>query len=282
MRAALALLRACHPEPTAAVTLVVTALAISAGRGLGAAWVGVAVLAGQLSVGWSNDYLDRERDRSTGRADKPLVGRAVAPRVVGAAAVIAVAACVPLSLASGPRAAAAHLAGVAAAWAYNLGAKRTLLSPVPYAVGFGLLPAFVTLGLPGHPWPAWWALATGALLGMGAHFANVLPDLPGDLATGIRGLPHRLGETGSRLLSAGLLVVGTVLLVIAPPGPPGALGTAGLVVVVAVVVAGVAVRARARDGRDGSGYRSRYAFLVAILVAALDVVLLVAQGSRIH
>lgn len=284
-----ALVRACHPEPTAAVTLVVTALAVSAGRGFGATWVGAAVLCGQLSIGWSNDYLDLGRDRRIGRADKPLASGAVPARLVGAAALCALLACVPLSLVSGWRAGTAHLVGVAAAWAYNLGMKGTPLSPVPYAVGFGLLPAFVTLGLPGHPWPAWWAVATGALLGVGAHFANVLPDLPGDLATGVRGLPHRLGDLPSRMLSAGLLVIATVLLIVAPPGRAGPLGLAGLAAVVAIVVVGVAirrrgvgVRRRGENAHDGNGYRSRSAFLVTILVAVLDVVLLVAQGSRIH
>ena len=53
------LLRACHLQPTLAVTAISTALALSVGRGVGALAVLFAVLAGQLSVGWSNDYLDR-------------------------------------------------------------------------------------------------------------------------------------------------------------------------------------------------------------------------------
>ena len=35
--------------------------------------VAAAVLAGQLSVGWLNDYLDADRDRAVRRADKPVV-----------------------------------------------------------------------------------------------------------------------------------------------------------------------------------------------------------------
>ena len=95
----------------------------------------------------------------------------------------------PLSLLSGWRAAAVHLVAVLLAWGYDLGLKSTVWSVVPYTVSFGLLPAFVTLGLPGAPWPPWWATAAGALLGAGAHFANVLPDLDDDLATGVLGLP---------------------------------------------------------------------------------------------
>ena len=64
---------------------------------------------------------------------------------------------------------------------------------VPYVVCFGLLPVFVVLGCPGTPAPPWWLPVAGGLLGAGAHFANVLPDLDDDAATGVRGLPHRLG-----------------------------------------------------------------------------------------
>ena len=66
------LLRSCHPEPTAAVTLMITALAVTAGHSAGAVvLIGLAVLAGQLSIGWLNDLLDAERDRAVGRPDKP-------------------------------------------------------------------------------------------------------------------------------------------------------------------------------------------------------------------
>src|SRR5262245_47073349 len=59
VRAILGMIKACHAEPTAAVTLVSVLLALAAGRGAGgAAEVGVTVLATQLSVGWSNDWLD--------------------------------------------------------------------------------------------------------------------------------------------------------------------------------------------------------------------------------
>jgi len=38
-----------------AVTVIATALAVAVGRGWGSVWVALAVLTGQLSVGWSND-----------------------------------------------------------------------------------------------------------------------------------------------------------------------------------------------------------------------------------
>ncbi|HEY3262440.1 MAG TPA: hypothetical protein VGJ95_19605, partial [Pseudonocardiaceae bacterium] len=51
-----ALLRASHPEPSAAVTLAAVALAAATGRDPpGQVAVAAAVLAGQLSIGWLND-----------------------------------------------------------------------------------------------------------------------------------------------------------------------------------------------------------------------------------
>ena len=81
----------------------------------------------------------------------------------------------------------------------------------------------MTLGLPGAPWPAWWAVLAAALLGVGAHLANVLPDIDGDLATGVRGLPQRLGAATVRALIPVPLLAATCLLVFghAPPGCGG-------------------------------------------------------------
>src|SRR4051794_40530102 len=174
----LPLLAASHPEPAFAVTLVTTALAASAGRNPGGlVATALAVGAGQLSVGWSNDAIDAERDIRAGRRDKPVATGRIALRTVQVAAGVALVASVPLSLLSGWRATVVHLVAVLLAWGYNLGLKSTPVSVVPYTVAFALLPAFVTLGLPGAPAPPWWAVLAGGLLGAGAHFANVLPDL---------------------------------------------------------------------------------------------------------
>ena len=268
-----ALVRACHPEPTAAVTAVAAAVAAAAGRGVaGTIAVAAAVLAGQLSVGWMNDYLDRDRDVRVHRADKPVVAGMLAPATLRTATAVAAVAVVPLSLLSGWFAGSLHLIAVASAWSYNLWLKATVLSVLPYAVSFGLLPAFITAGLPGHPVYGW-LVAAGALLGAGAHFANVLPDIDDDLATGVRGLPQRLGATGSRVAAGTLLAAASLVLAVGPPGPPGPLGIAAVAVaVVAAVGAGVLGR------RPGS----RAAFLGVLVVAAVDVALLVASGSALR
>ncbi len=277
---ALALARSCHPEPTVAVTAMVTALAVTTGRdAVGVALVAAAVLTGQLSIGWLNDHLDAERDRAVGRTDKPVVSGAVSARAVGVAAVVAAVLCVPLSLASGLLAGSLHLVAVAAGLAYDLGLKGTRASVLPYAVCFGLLPVFVVLGAGATP--PWWLPVAGALLGSGAHFANVLPDLDDDLATGVRGLPHRLGAAGSRIAAAGLLLAASVGLVagVLGSGAPGTTDTVPVPLVAAtpVVATAVLVVGFVLGRRRGSRAPFRAVMVVALLVVAL----LVAAGPAL-
>lgn len=266
------LARACHPGPTVAVTALVTALVAASGRdAAGCVLAAAAVLTGQLSVGWCNDAVDAGRDAAAGRSGKPIVAGLVSARAVRAAAVAALVVCVPLSLACGLTAGVAHLVGVAAAWAYNLGLKGTALSWLPYAVGFGMVPAFVAAQQPGGPWPAWWAVAAGALLGCAAHLANVLPDIAGDMATGVRGWPQRIGAERVRALMPLPLVAASLLLVVAPPGPAGAAGWAGLAAVAVCAAAGVLL----------GGRSPRVPFAAAIAAAGVDIALLLANGTGI-
>mgnify|MGYP000032285484 CR=1 FL=1 len=139
-----ALARATHPGPAVAVTTVATLLAVAAGTGPGrAVLVCAAVLAGQASIGWSNDWLDADRDRAVARPDKPVVQGAVAPALLRTAALSSLALAVVLSLLLGVVPGLLLLVLVASGWAYNAGLKRTAASALPYVTGFGALPGGV-------------------------------------------------------------------------------------------------------------------------------------------
>ncbi|MEV0896724.1 UbiA family prenyltransferase [Actinoplanes sp. NPDC049802] len=272
MSRALALLRSSHPEPGAAVTLAMTLLAAGAGhRGSRLLLVALTVAASQLAVGWVNDRLDAERDRRAGRRDKPVASGAVSPRTVGAAGIGAALGVPLLAFDLGLPALLAISVATVSALLYDWPLKNTAFSVVPYLVAFGLLPAFVVLALPGHPAPPVWLVAAGALLGGGAHFANVLPDLADDAATGVRGLPHRIGAAGSQLAAAGLLLGATLTLVLGPPGPPSWTGSAAIAAAVVVLPLGW-YAARRADGRPVALFRA------VIVVALIDVLLLVVNG----
>ncbi|WP_299052245.1 UbiA family prenyltransferase [uncultured Nocardioides sp.] len=269
-----ALLGACHPAPTVAVTLLSGLLAVGAGLDTATVvLVVVTVLAGQLSIGWSNDLLDAARDRQVGRSDKPVArGELSEPTLrtaTGVSLLAAVALPAVVGFVAGPGAAVTGLLVVAGGWAYNLGLKATALSWVPYAVAFGALPAFVLLT--GElAVPAWVPLA-GALLGVGAHVLNVVPDLADDAATGVRGMPHRLADTyGVRWVApvgALLLVIASAVLALGAPVTGVLLG--GLVVAVGGLAATTVMT------------RGRSAFLAAMGIALVDVVLLVVAQGRV-
>ncbi|WP_211348696.1 UbiA family prenyltransferase [Nocardioides litoris] len=260
------LLAAAHGGPAVAVTLLAALLGVAADLGPGrVVGITLAVLAGQLTIGWGNDLLDADRDSAVGRSDKPLATGRLDPGLVRGCLAAAAVAAVALSLVLGWRAGSVHLLLlVGMGHAYNLGLKATAASWVPYAVAFGSLPAVVTLAAPGATWgdwAPWWQCVAGATLGVGAHLLNALPDLADDLATGVRGLPHRLGATGSRVLAALALLAASVATVAGPGGRSWA-AWAALVVVVALL-------AVATTGRG------RWPFRAAVLVALVDVVLLV-------
>ncbi|TDD89225.1 hypothetical protein E1202_12035 [Saccharopolyspora karakumensis] len=262
-------IRASHPVPGLAVTSLVMVLAAGLGLRFGqVVLLGAAVLTGQLSVGWSNDWIDAARDRSVGREDKPVAAGIVPVAGVRLTASAALVATIVLSSLLGPRPAAALLIGLAAAWAYNLGLKATIWSGATYLLAFGALPVAPYAALPGQPWPPWWVPVVSALLGFGAHVANALPDLRADAKTGVRGLPQRLGPQAGVIVMVAALAAASVVLGTAPQVPPTAFtvtaSSAGIVL--AVVTAMIAVRSP----------HSPTAFRFTVVIAVLDVVVLLA------
>jgi 4-hydroxybenzoate polyprenyltransferase len=256
------LVLACHPLPTVAVTGFATAFAAAAGLPAGrVALVAVAVLLGQLSIGWCNDWVDAPRDVAAGRRDKPAATGLVPPRLLGVAAVVALVACAGASLTLGVRAAGAHALTVLGGWSYDLWLKPTVASFVPYAIAFGALPAVATLAAAPPRLPGPGVMAGAALLGLAAHFANTVGDTEADSATGVRGLPQRLGPAVSLRVSAVLVVLAAVALLTAARGA----GPVALVVLVAGALVGAA---GAVLGGDLSA-RGRLAFRLTLVAVGL-------------
>jgi 4-hydroxybenzoate polyprenyltransferase len=269
-----ALALSCHPVPSLGVTALTAGLAALAslpfGRGL---LVTAAVFTGQLSIGWSNDYIDAERDRAVRRSDKPVASGLVAPRIAGIAALVAFIGNLALSAALSWPGGGAVLVITACGWAYNLGVKATVLSWLPYAIAFGMLPAVVTLSASTPRWPAAWTLAAGALLGVAAHLANVLPDLSADAATGIRGLPHRLGAKATALAGALILLAASAVILFGPGGEPGWWRWSSFVA--ALLVAGTAAASAYRDPTSPRFFRA------TILIAAMDLAFFALSGTSL-
>lgn len=271
----LGLARTCHPIPTLGVTAFAAALGWAAGNdAVTCVLLGVAVFFGQLTIGWSNDLLDREADKIVGRQDKPMALDEVSPRTVTRAIMIALAACVAFSFSLGWRAGLVHLFAVACGWAYNLWLKGTWASAVPYALAFGSLPCVATLALDEPRWPGAWAVGAGALLGIAANLTNAVPDLERDSISGFRGLASRLGAYPSVVISAVLLVGAAACIAFGPAGPPSVAGWTG--VAVSAVVAAVAVPMLRRSAG------SRLPFYGLMLVVPIDLAMILIDNHHLR
>ncbi len=268
-----ALALSTHPGPSVAVSAIVVMLGLGAGLDpWRLAFLFAAVVTNQLSVGLSNDWLDAERDRAVGRTDKPIAqGLVSAPLARGVAILLAVLSLLlPLPLGWG--AVAANAVFLGSGWLYNAVLKSSVFSVVPYLLGFGALPLVVSLAQQSPSIASPWAVLAGALLGVAAHFANVLPDLDDDHATGVRGLPHRVGLRTSGVVIAGALAGASASIVFGlGDAPPvfwaGLLASAGLAVACATLV--------------WRGKTTRLVFRLIIVGALLDVALLALSGSRL-
>jgi len=263
----LALINSSHPVPCLAVSSFAGLFSI----GSGVSWdrslqIFFVVLLQQISVGLSNDWLDYKRDLMAGRTDKPAVNGTVKVSELRTGAITAALLAQSTSFIFGPTAALVMFGMLAAGWAYNLGMKSNWTSGFPYAVGFGAVPVFVGLASTELFWVQTWVVIAAALLGVAAHFANVLPDIDADKLTGVNSLPHILGQRLSALAIATTALLATVLVVTQSKDLSPTVATAGLVLNILVVVLAAALSIKAKP--------SRAAFSLLILASLVNVVLL--------
>lgn len=183
------------------------------------------VLVGQFLLGWHNDVVDADRDRSHDRHNKPVARGHLDRSTAWFAVACAVLLVVPLSIANGGKSGGSFLIYVAIGMAANAGLlRRTKFSYLTWMASFAVLPAFLSYGGwngegDGGP-PSLLLTALSALLGIGVHLLTSLPGLVDDNKDRIRHFPLILAmRTGApRLLviaglytlavSAGILIAG--------------------------------------------------------------------------
>ncbi len=206
------LLGTSHIGPTFMVTLIGFLLAQSSGSTGSALGIALTIFTGQLSIGWTNDLVDRESDRSQGRKNKPLANGTVSVKTVSIATALSLTSCILLSLLGpfGIRGGSLHLLGVGCGIAYNFYFKKSLLSPLPYVIAFAAFPSAIALSK-NHPVQLWLVML-GALFGIAAHFANVVKDMDRDRLAGLYGLPQKLGTRVSVAIAGSALLIITVIL----------------------------------------------------------------------
>ena len=200
-----------------ALTMVVLASTVSLALGL-TGWnilfVIIATASGQASVGWVNDLLDAQVDRTLDRKTKPVVRHSLNPETLRLPITIALLLAIPFSfLAAGWVGGLAHLAAIGSAQLYNRYLSRTVWSWLPYAISFSLLPIFCWQAVSRDIWPSWNIVLISNLVGVIAHLFNALPDLDIDKRVGYGGLVVYLGKKKSLVLLATLSVALVALLV---------------------------------------------------------------------
>lgn len=264
---ALQLLMSTHPIPSIAVATF--AMLFSVGIGLETTrvlLVGLAVLLQQFSVGLSNDWLDADRDSAVKRKDKPAVTAKLSPRLLRNWSFVSAVLAILSALLLGTASAAWMIPMLVVGWAYNLGMKANWSSVIPYAVGFGMLPVFVTLSDTEPGFPPIWVIIAAALLGISAHFANVLPDLIGDKKTGVRALPHILGQGVSAVVIAVTATAASAVIVTQSPALPLLIGWLGLGITAALAGAASSMALRPEP--------PRIVFPLLIIASLVNVLLL--------
>ena len=198
-RGTIGLLRSAHFVPTLTVTTISYLLSWRLTDITTAFSIAATIFTGQLVVGWTNDYLDYSDDLIHNRQNKPLVSGLITLKILARATYLAGFVLLALTY-FGPLSGKfgfVHLRAVASAVAYNFKLKSTAISFLPFAFSFGLLPVII-LGATGRQ-SELWMVSIGALFGVGVHLANVFKDLENDRASGIYGLPQKLGVNKSRL-----------------------------------------------------------------------------------
>jgi len=205
--------KACHFGPTVlvvSISFILSITQLSAAKSFG---VAIAILAGQLVVGWTNDLLDHQLDRAAGRMKKPLVNETVSRKQVRVGISTALTLAILLSFFGplGVKGGLLHMLGLGSATFYNFWAKSTWLSPLPYAISFGALPWAVYSVA--HKHPPTWLFIDFILVSMAFHFLNVIKDLEWDRTQSVLGLPQHIGKKWSAVL-AGILIVTSLICLI--------------------------------------------------------------------
>ncbi len=206
------LAQAAHPRQAVLTALFVASAAAISGRPTREVGIVLAtVLVGQVILGWHNDLVDRRRDARHDLPGKPIAQQRLDPGTVWFALTCAVLLVVPLSITSGVTAGSAYLLSLTVGLLANVVLRKGFLSWVPWALSFGLIPAYLSYGgwggaHEGDP-PQVLMTVLFALLGIGVHFLRALWGLVPDNEDGWTYLPLKLGL---RLGATRLLVLSGV------------------------------------------------------------------------
>jgi 4-hydroxybenzoate polyprenyltransferase len=161
----------------------------------------------QASIGALNDVVDAASDAGR-KPGKPIPAGDVPADLGRAVMVLGASLGLVLAAPSGPGQIAIAGLVLAIGYAYDLRAKGTAWSWMPFAVGIPLLPVFAWFGATGTiPDAFGLLLPAGVAAGAALAIANALVDVERDRAAGLLSVARGLGEDRAWLVQAFLLAV---------------------------------------------------------------------------
>ncbi len=263
-----ALGRLVHPFPSALDGLVVAGVALTAGGDARIALVlGVSMATLQGSIGALNDLHDAPADAGR-QPPKPIPSGLVSPGLARGVVVVLAAVGLVLAWIIGLAVLGLALAVLAIGYGYDLLAKGTAWSWLPFALGVPILPVYAWFGAAGSVPPFFLALVPMAVLaGSALAIANARADRERDRAAGTDSIAVRLGDVAAwrvHLVTwAAVVVVGLAWLI--ADGAP-------LLRAAVVAVVGVALLAVAALSRDADPDRLERVWEVEAITVAVALV----------
>ncbi|MDH5243475.1 MAG: UbiA family prenyltransferase [Chloroflexota bacterium] len=247
----LGLVRLIHPFPSALDGLVVLGVAAVAGAPLpDAIRLGLSMTALQASIGALNDIIDAPSDEG-GKPAKPIPSGLVARPLARAVVIVAAAVGIGLAIPGGIGLVALAVLGLGIGIAYDLVAKGTAWSWLPFALGIPLLPVYGWYGATSSL-PGWFVVLVpmAAVAGAALAVANAWADLERDREAGTTTIATALGDDRSRWAVAGLwATAGTIAVVSGAAGGGSPAQLVAIAVGLGVVVVGIAIGHRAAPAR---------------------------------
>jgi 4-hydroxybenzoate polyprenyltransferase len=217
--------RLVHPFPSLLDGAVVALIALVAGGGLPTALVlGASMTCIQFAIGAVNDIVDAPFDEGV-RHGKPIPDGVVSPGRAALVAAVAAAVGLGLAMAGGPVVALLALVGLGIGLAYDLWAKGTTISWLPFAIGVPLLTVYGWYGATGEI-PGLFLVLVPAAANAGSALAisNAIVDMERDEEAGNRSIALALGPWRASGLVVALqfvvafLAVATTVVLAAPTG----------------------------------------------------------------
>jgi 4-hydroxybenzoate polyprenyltransferase len=218
-------IRVVHPFPSILDGVVVALVALVAGGSPMVALVlGTSMTLLQFAIGALNDIVDAPRDAGR-KAGKPIPAGLVPLPAARAVSAGCAAAGLLLALAGGPPLVVLAAAVLAIGAAYDLRAKGTTLSWLPFAVGIPLLPVYGWFGATGALPGVFLVLVPAAAnAGTALAIANAIVDMERDEAAGSGSIALALGPGRAAALVLALqgvvavLALATAAVLAAPAG----------------------------------------------------------------